>query len=349
MQTKNLISIPYIIYTIRKEKRIILRSMLIGGLLGILLALNTTKKYKAEAKLVPEMSSNGFSGQAGALASMVGLNLNLNASNDAISPQLYPQVLSTKTFLLELFDVPVTTKDKSVKTTYADYLLNHRKRSILGSLLPHGDTVNIGKVNPYELTKKQDKLVKSIGKKILCAVDDQTDVITINVTDEDPLVATIITDTVIDHIQKYIINYRTAKAQVDLIQVTKLLEKAKKDYNKAQKEYALYSDTHKSLIFESYKSELEELENMVQVNYNIYSHYLQQVELYRAKLQERTPVYAVIQPATVPIRPSGIGRSLIVLGCIFIGFCFALVWVMYLRNYLSTIKTYIPEEEKEIQ
>ena len=225
------INIYDIIKCIKNNWKIILYFTISFMIIGIIIALTTTKEYKAEAKLVPEATSSSLGSTANALSSMVGINMNVGDNKDAISPKLYPQLISTKPFVLKLFKVPVKTLNGKIKTTYADYMLNHQSRFNYGKR----ETKHIGKnINPFKLTKIQNDLTNTIGNHITCAVDDQTDVITLTVTDTDPLIAAIIADTVMNNLQKFVVEYRTAKARNDLAYAKKIFVESKSKYIKAQ-------------------------------------------------------------------------------------------------------------------
>lgn len=64
---------------------------------------------------------------------------------------------------------------------------------------------------PLWLTKDEDAIAKTILHNIKCLVDKKTNVITITVTDQDPLVAALMADSVKSHLQVAITDYRTKK------------------------------------------------------------------------------------------------------------------------------------------
>lgn len=43
--------------------------------------------------------------------------------------------------------------------------------------------------------------------------------------------------------------------------------------------------------------------------YQVYSQVAQQLQVARAKIQEEKPVFAVVEPATTPLEPSGTSRK----------------------------------------
>lgn len=105
---------------------------------------------------------------------------------------------------------------------------------LLGELIGTKDTIDQHKVNPFMLTKEQSRIVKMIDKKVVCDVDKKTMVISINVTDQDPLICATIADSVQRRLQNFITDYRTKKAKVDLEYSRKLFKEAKARYDKAR-------------------------------------------------------------------------------------------------------------------
>ena len=81
----------------------------------------------------------------------------------------------------------------------------------------------------------------------------------------------------------------------------------------------------------------EELENEMQIKYQAYAQIEQQIRAAKARIQERTPAFTVIQNATIPNKSSNTPRSLIVLLWIFLGGIISSFWVLFGAN-LNIIK-----------
>ena len=82
---------------------------------------------------------------------------------------------------------------------------------------------------------------------------------------------------------------------------------------------------------QSYKLKQTDLENEMQLKYNIYSQLAQQLQLARAKVQERTPAFTIIQSAVVPLKKASPRRGLIVGIILLLNFLGTLQWT-YLKN-----------------
>ena len=292
------------------------------GVIGLVFAFTTPKTYKSTVMLAPEESGQGFSGSISSLASMVGMNLKIGQTGDALYPEIYPDLMGSTDFILKLFPAQITTKKGDLTTDYYTYLTKHQKLALkdyplelLGKLTEKkddnvkmsGDTLQ----GPIFLTKEQDKTVKRIADRIKCSVDKKTSVITITVEDQDPLVAATMADTVMNHLQQSITAYRTKKAKVDLAYMQQLFEEARLQYDQARKTYAVYADANKDVDLKRYQLEAEDLENDMQLKYNIYQQVVEQLQLAKAKVQERTPAFTVMQSAIVPVKHAGFSKVII--------------------------------------
>ena len=154
--------------------------------------------------------------------------------------------------------------------------------------------------------------MKTIGKKITCAIDQKTEVITITVQDQDRLVCALMADSVRQHLENFIIQYRTKKAKIDVLHYQSLADKAKKEYDKTVVRYSSFCDANQDVNMQSFLSERDQLENEMQMKYNTYSAMQTQLEAMKVKLQEKTPAFTTLQSATVPQKPAGPKRMLFI-------------------------------------
>ena len=152
--------------------------------------------------------------------------------------------------------------------------------------------------------------------------------ITLVVTDQDPLVCATIADTLSARLQSFITDYRTSKSRIDMEYYQKLTDKAKLEYDKALEAYGKYADAHTNVTLESYKLALTELENDMQLKFNTYTTLNTQLQAARAKVQERTPAFTILQGATVPVKPTGPKRMYFIFGMLCFAFIATSVYVL---------------------
>ncbi len=323
----------------------------IGAIVGLIIAFSIPKEYTTQVKLAPEIAENkGGSGSLGALAPMAGMGNNVSGT-DAVYPNLYPDVLKSVPFCVSLFDVPLTDKKGERKFTLREFLEEDTKApwwsaimslpgDLIGAILPSDDNGEDGeetKANPFRLTKKEDSLVKTINERITATVDQKTFVVTVNVNMQDPVVSAILADTVVNRLREYVTNYRTNKARQDMYYLEKLNDEAKDAYYKAQQRFADYQDSHQGVMLYSARTMRDRLENEATLAFNMYNSTSQQLQRAKAKVQEVTPVYTEIEPATVPVKASAPRKVMILAGCIFLAFVASAAWVLFIRPETTSL------------
>lgn len=337
-----------IIDTVRKvlkQRKSLIISIVIGAVLGVIIALSNPKTYTSEVLLAPEMSSGGLglSESLADMASSFGIDMGSSGKGmDAIYPEIYPEVLSSFDFIRTLFDVPVRLKNNDVPRTYFQHMTQDMKmpfwdypKSWLAKMMVKEDDGNVGgkgSADPFKVSKIEEEVGKGIANNIGCLVDKKTSVILISVTDQDPLVAAIIADTLQQRLQTYITEYRTKKAHNDYDYYKKLYRDAKIKYDKAQQVYATFCDSNQDVVLEKYVAKRDELENEMQTAFNLMSQMSTQMQTAQAKIQERTPAYTMIKSAKMPHKASSMSRAMIVLITIFLAVVADAFWVLFLKD-----------------
>ncbi len=336
--------------TLWKQRRKIFKWCGIGAVVGLVIAFSIPKEYTATVSLAPELNTNRTSSGLGALASMAGINLGSTQSVDAVYPMLYPDVVSSIPFMTGLFDVKVHTQDEDSLITVENYILEDQRQPwwnyvlsapfrLIGMLLPADDEEDEDhKLDNFHLTRDEYNLVQFLQGSINTSFDMKTMVVSIDVTTQDPMVSAILADTVVSRLQQYITNYRTDKARKDLEYALKINEEAKQDYYEAQQKYADFQDRNQGLAFQVAQTQRERLSNEVSLAFSLYNQTSQQVQMARAKVQETTPVYAVITPASVPIYASRPRKPMILIGFVFLAVVASSAWILFGKPLLASLK-----------
>ena len=320
----------------------------VGAVLGVIVALCTPKTFTAGVTLAPEMSSGGIglSGNLADMASNFGIDIGGNSAMDAIYPELYPDIFATTDFLLSLYDVPVRLKEDNTEKKYIEHLKKDFKMPFwtypkiwLAQLMTPKDTYNPkkGGVDPFKISKEDNDIIEGMRGCIICTVDKKTSIITISVTDQDPLICATLADSVKTHLQQAITNYRTQKARVDLEYNQKLFRETKARYEKARQTYAAFADANQDVILESVRSKRADLENEMQIQYNAYTQVAAQLTAASARVQEETPAFTTIQRATVPVKKAGPARAKKLLIFLFLAFLGTTVWAFHKEGDLKPL------------
>lgn len=317
-----------------------------SAIIGIVVALNNPKSYTSTVVLAPELSSGGLgmSSSLSDMASTFGIDLGSKSAIDAIYPEIYPEIFASSDFVKQMFNIKVQLINSNQVKTLKEHLLKDTKTPFWQMpriwmaewLAKKGDsTKKQDSGNVFLLSKNDEALIASIKNNISCLIDNKTSVITISVTDQDPLVAAIVADTLQRRLQNYITDYKTRKARIDLQYYQKLYTQSKKDYLKAQSAYASYSDANESVVLQSVKSKIDEYENEMQLKFNAYAQIAAQLQNAKAKVQEHTPAFTIIEQPKTSNKASSTPRSFIVIVFIFIGVLIDAIWVLLIKDTLK--------------
>ena len=321
----------------------------VGLILGIIIALSIPKQYTVTVTLSPEM---GGDKAGGGLASLASSFLGGSSSNspDALNATLAPDIVASTPFILELFNTKVQTLDGKLNTTLVAYL--DEQKSPWFSYIIKAPGMAIGAIkslfseetdtttflNPFQLTKEESEKVEGLRKVLTADVDKKTAKTTISVTLQDPKVTAIVADSVVAKLQQYIIDYRIKKAKEDCTYLEQLYKERQQEYYDAQSKYAHYFDSNRNIALQSVRAEQERLQNDMNLAYQVYSQVAQQLQVARAKIQEEKPVFAVVEPATVPLQPSGTSRKVILIGVVFLAICGTGAWKLFGLIYWKKLK-----------
>ena len=347
-----------------KHKWFIIIFTAIFTVVGVAYALVMKRKYDVQVIVTPEIEGKSATSSLKGIASMLGLG-GMSAGNgmDAITFMVFPEVCSSTPFLTDLFSVPVTTyvsekayeKGKRPKTTTLFKYISKEDEPEKGISAwledVFGDKdkkkVDNSVVNPSKLTKMQDKVCTYLSKHIGANVDQKTGLTTISVSLDDPLIAATVADTVCQRLQNYVSEYKTKKAKQDLDYYTKLCDEAHESLINAQQAYARSVDFDRSVILQTVSSEKERLRVEAQLAQQVFEQMEQQKAAAKAKYQELRPAFAVIQPATMPLKANN-SRSVVVLGFMIFGFIISAGWKLFIADYIKKFKNGVKERKLEL-
>lgn len=326
-----------------KRKRILINCV-IAGVLSIIIAFSIPKQYTSTVVMAPEMASGkGISGSLGALASMAGMNIGgLTNGDDALYPELYPQMVSSTPFLCDLMAVEVESNEGDLKTTLYNYISKHQETAwwtklyavpiayakrlftdnVADTVIPRSDNKDM------RLSKQQFAALSMLDKSIQVSVDKGNNVVTLNVTMQDPKITANVANLVAGKLQEEIVEYRSAKARKDLEYAEVLYAEANARYVKAQRAYADYATQHQNVINMRYQVEMDHLENEKDLAFGVYNQMAQNLEIARAKVQEETPVCVIVEPAYIQIKASSPKKIMMGLIFVFMAFFGTSAWII---------------------
>lgn len=355
MKKKSSIDYGKLLQDILKHKKLFYKVLAITFVVACVYSLSLPSYYKCQVTLSPEMSTSRTSSSLSALASSFGVSLKgLGNNSEALFPTLYPDLMNSTKFMTGLFTIPVTiegdkkTGEPDRTMTYYEYLTTEQKKawwsaaiggarewvvSLFTDSVPEPDK----EVDPFRLTKKQAAVVKVIEKKISCEVDKKTMVISIEVTDQNPVICASMADSVKVRLQKAITDYRTSKARVDLEHNQKLYAEAQERYQQVSDEYVRFADGNQKAFLQSIRQKQSELEDKLALQRGICQQLASQVQQAEMRVQEATPAFTTLQNATVPVKRDGPVRKKILLVFLFLAFIATSAWCLHKEGDLKPL------------
>jgi len=317
--------------------------------IGLLVALLSPVEYQTGATLMPEAQSQQST--AGNLLQQYGGLLGMSGSVDLgqegmIPPTLYPQIVQSLPFQLELLNKEINFPEFGTTTTVYQFFDEVYTPSVFSYLMEY--TIGlpgkmIGLVKGEEeierplpqgfetdsvvsVTKTQMEIIEDMRERVSVSLDEESGVINLSVIMPDPNAAAQVGKTSIGLIKEYVTNYRTRKAQEDLGYAEEQMESARQRFQEAQNRLAEFRDSNVNLATAKAQTQEQRLQSEYDLAFNVYNSLAQQVEQAKLKVQEQTPVVSILQPVQVPIEDTTSGLLILMITTV-VGFFVGILYV----------------------
>lgn len=357
-QTENqeidLIALFRKLYINRKN---IYKAVGIGIAAGIIIGFSLPRTYQVDVNLSPESGVSATGGLSG-IASMFGLgNASAGFGEDALTFNMFPEIVKTNPFALEMLQIPIQTQkgDSIVLFDYLDtekkpwwsHIMEAPRMLVEGikSLFKEEQKDSVKVIDPFRLTPEQNGRIGMLKKILEVETDKKSNMTKVTVSLQDPLAAAIVADSAVHKLQEYITDYRTRKAKQDYDFQFNLCEQYKKEYFEAQQEYAKFADANRNVILQAVTSEKDRLQKNLSLAEQIYSQSMGQLQVLRGKVQEAKPVFAVVEPATVPLAPASPKKMLIIIAFAFLAFVFESAWILFGKDIYHDFKNELKKKD----
>ena len=294
-----------------------------GLVIGFLIALSIPKEYTSYILLSPESIGEYVENVDSRATNIV----EGSKKRDAITPDFYPYIASSPSFLSSLFDIPVQSIDcppDSILPLF-EYIEHHLRRPWWEVLLKTMELLtdsSLEKPNEtdsslelsetgsdihssiFTLSARDFGIAAAINARINIKPDVKTRTVAITCRMQDPLVAATVLDTLCHRLQAYITDYRTRKEREDLSHAKQLQEEARAAYYRAQETQAAFEDRNRDLSSNNARKELTRLRVKTAFAKEEYTRATLRVSAAETRVIRVRPVFAVIESATVPVRPA---------------------------------------------
>jgi len=338
--------------------------------IGLFIALFSPVEYESEAILMPEVQQQ--TDRAGQLlqrfggAFGLGGGSQMQAQQGTIPPMIYPRIVNSLSFQMELMEKEIRFADYGVTTTIPDFYENYYSPSltqyfrqytiglpftVLGWIRGEGEESSVEVDDPFEaefiqISKKELELINSIRDRISVGLDEETGLLTTRITLHDARAAAELNRHLIELLKEYVTQYRTEKVQQDLEFVEEQHANSRERFRERQIALADFRDANISLATARAQTELERLQDEKDLAFNLYSSLSQQLEEARLRLQEQRPVFSVVQAVNVPSDKSSPRRGMKLIIAVVCGVILGILYIIACSIFENLKSKKIVENKK---
>lgn len=290
--------------------------------LGLIAALTMQRKYTVTTVMVPQTSSKGGSSLS-SLASLAGVDLSSTSSAE-ISPLIYPQIVSSVPFRLELLYTPLHFNKVDTPVDMMTYSQEYAKPALmeavkkytigLPSLLMKAirgkkeDTVLPDSTSegpkPLVITNEEGEMLEKIGESVSLVVDKKEGFLTLTVKGIEPIQTAELAMKALQLLQDEVTRLQTEKAQSELDYIQARYDEAKAEAEQYQERLAVITDRSQSMATTRDRIERDRIQSKYTIANSIYTEMAKQLEQSKMQVKKDTPVFTIIQPVKVPIQSS---------------------------------------------
>jgi uncharacterized protein involved in exopolysaccharide biosynthesis len=348
-----------------RNRRLIVRTVVVVTLLGVAYALLASPEYTSTAQVVRETESD-LPSLGGGLSALQGLGVNLGSiSGSGLSADAYPNVLESREVRLAVVRDTFSFPDAEGRMTYVDYV--NRPPGLVGQVLQYTlflpwtvkDALSDPPVAPAGTdstgapvypTEEEDKALRAIADRLSASVDAESGLMSVSVTAGGPGLSAALTQSFLRHLRQRIQELRTEKVRRNLRFVEQRFGEARRELEAAEEELAQFLERNQRITSAGLQFQEDRLRRQVRFKEQLYSELQTQLTQTRLELRRQQPVVTVVEEPVPPLQRSAPRRTLIVLLCLALGGLLG-IGLAFLRSFVAEHQDDQEEREKieEIQ
>lgn len=296
--------------------------------LGLVAAITMKRTYSVTTVMVPQVGSDSKGGLGG-LAALAGFDLGGANNNGELSPIVYPQIVNSVPFLLEIMHTPLHYQKCDTMISMLDYAVaGYDKPSVFSYILkytiglpgtiigafrseppeqtfPSGDNASADNTpKPVVMNRNEEKMMKTMGQVISLDVDKKEGYITLHVNGSEPVQTAELALKAQRLLQDEITRFRTEKSQGELDYIQARYDDAKEEADRYQVMLASAQDRSQYVTTTSAGVGKARIQAKYNVANTVYMEMAKQLEQAKMKVKKDTPAFSIIQPVTLPSQPS---------------------------------------------
>ena len=345
-----------LVKTLWNGRKTVILSVIFCAFLGLAIALLSPVEYTASTVMVPQSGNESQSklGGLGGLAALAGISLDASSGGD-LSPIVYPQIVNSIPFQLELMKTPLKFKDHAEPITLFDYYTVYNKSSVIGTVKKYtiglpglliqaikgkpeelklpGDSTN----QPILLTEDQFEVKKKIDAIISLDLNAKDGYLTLTTSLPEALAAAQLTRKAQEILQRFITEFKIEKTKDNLNFIQGRYDETKAEFEKAQVSLAMATDRNKNFTSGLPQIEIDRIQTRYTISFSVFQELAKQLEQAKIQVKKDTPVFTIVEPVSVPSEKSKPKKAMILMIWIFLGGIIG-TGIVFGRVFLGGIK-----------
>lgn len=296
--------------------------------LGLVAALTMKRTYTVKTVMVPQINSRQNS-SLGSLAALAGIDLGMQTSASDLSPLVYPEIVNSVPYRLELMHTPLHYKKVDHPISMFDYILGgyekpsvfaYIKRYTIGLpgliisqfaskpqeiVLPKDGSGSADTTErPIVVTINEQKMLDVFGRIVTLDVNKKEGYLTLMVNGTEPIQTAELALKAQQLLQNEVTRHRIEKSEKELMYIEARYQEVKQENDMYQEQLAVIKDRTKNVTNSRDEIEKDRIQAKYNVSNAIFNEMAKQLEQAKMQVKRDTPAYAIIQPVTIPMKPS---------------------------------------------
>ncbi|MCR4816093.1 MAG: hypothetical protein K5842_02775 [Bacteroidales bacterium] len=362
------LDIKALIRSLWDGRKTIIITTVIFILLGLVSALTMKRTYSVKTVMVPQLGSSKNSGLGG-LAALAGLDMGAGTTNGELSPLVYPQIVGSVPFRLELMHTPLHfekcdtlismfdyAKSDYAKPTALDMVKKYTiglPRLLLGSFRKEepdlvvpgsGDSAD-NSPKPVVVSKQEQGMLVAFGSIVMLDVDKKEGYITLTVNGSEPVQTAELAMKAQQLLQDEVTRFRIEKSQSELEYIQARYDEVKQEAERYQVMLASANDRAQYLATTTANVGKDRIQTKFNVSNAVYNELAKQLEQAKMQVKKDTPVFTIIEPVVIPLKPSN-SRAKTLVVWTFLGVVLG-CGIVFIKMYWPKVKEMFKDPDAE--
>lgn len=345
------------------ERKIIFRTVGVFFILGLVIAIGSKKEYTSEVTIINESSVSSSAGMFQQLSNLAGINLSNAEKNPLQNPAIFPEIIGSTPFLMKLNEEELYFQKYDKKISLNIYFTQYDRKPIIKRIKKYisglltnlfvskkgkrsNSVIPIETSASYLLPTSAERYANTMLQSRISIMQENTGILKISVKMPDPVAAYELVNLVEKNLTQYLIDYKIRKALMDLEFTKARFKESENAFINAQNALARFRDQNLNIVTSSAKNEEEKLRSEYNIKFNVYNELATSLERANIRVQELTPVFNIIDTASIPVKHFKPNVTLTLFLSVFLGIFLSLTFIILKMIYKKLRTFFVAHKER---